>query len=104
MDTPYTYIFIRKDLAPEQQIVQASHAALEAGFRFDQPEKTSHIVLIGIDGQDELQRISSYLLDQNILHEMFFEPDYDTGYTSIATQPIYGEQRKPLKKFPLHRL
>ena len=103
MDTPYTYIFIRKDLSVEQQIVQASHAALEAGFRFTQPEKTSHIVLIGIDGQEELEKISSYLIDENILHEMFFEPDYD-GYTSIATQPIFGEQRKPLKKFPLHRL
>lgn len=61
MDTPYTYIFIRKDLSPAQQIVQASHAALEAGFVFDKPIKTTHIVLIGADNKDHLMQIGNHL-------------------------------------------
>lgn len=58
---PYTYIFIREDLSVPQQIVQASHAALEAGFRFSKPDETSHIVLIGAKNQEHLEQISDHL-------------------------------------------
>lgn len=103
MDTPYTYIFVRKDLSIPQQIVQSSHAALEAGFRFEQPTTTSHIVLIGIENQEELTKTAHYLETKGIDCEMFWEPDYDTGYTAIATRPLFGEERKPLKRFSLLR-
>jgi hypothetical protein len=51
---PYTYILIRKDISPEQQLVQAAHAALEAGFRFKQPEKTSFLIALEIENEQEL--------------------------------------------------
>lgn len=102
MNTPYTYIFVRKDLSPAQQIVQASHAALEAGFRFNQPDTPTHIVLIGINDQAGIMSTADFLTDKGIDYELFFEPDHDIGYTSIATKPLVSEQRKPLRRFSLY--
>lgn len=48
-NTPYTYVFIRTDLSHAQQIVQASHAALDAGHTFG---AHSHLVLMGVDTQN----------------------------------------------------
>lgn len=95
------YIFIREDLSKPQQIVQASHAALEAGFTFQKPKTTTHIVLIGTKNQAELRETAEYLERHGIEFEMFFEPDYDTGYTAIATRPLFGKERRPLKRFQL---
>jgi hypothetical protein len=98
--TPYTYLFIRTDLPPAQQIVQASHAALEAGNRFG---PHSHLVLIATDSEDHLLKAAAHLGEQGIELETFFEPDENAGYTAFCTQPLHGEQRKPLRKFQLYR-
>ena len=97
------YIFIREDLSHAQQIVQAAHAALEAGFVYDQPKDSTHIVLIGAKNEEELLKISQYLKNCSIDSQIFYEPDFDTGYTAIATKPLYGEERQPLKKYSLFR-
>jgi hypothetical protein len=34
---------------------------------------------------------------------MFFEPDFGTGNTAIATEPIYGDDRKFFKKFKMYK-
>jgi hypothetical protein len=34
----------------------------------------------------------------------FFEPDFDTGYTSLAFGPISLSDRKAFKKYRLHSL
>jgi hypothetical protein len=54
MKTPYTYVILRKDISPEQRIVQASHAALEAGFRFKQPDETSYLIVLEVATELEL--------------------------------------------------
>lgn len=103
METPYTYLFIRKDLSLPQLIVQSSHAALEAGFRFDRPHATPHLVLIGVDDQEQLKQTADYLSVHDIEFEMFYEPDNGTGYTSIATRPLFGGERRPLRKYKLFK-
>lgn len=59
------------------------------------------MVLCSIANEKELDKLSFYLKEHNIAHHMFYEPDYNTGYTAICTEPIYGEQRKLFKKFKL---
>jgi len=54
MKTPYTYVILRKDISPEQRIVQASHASLEAGFRFKQPDETSYLIVLEVANELEL--------------------------------------------------
>ncbi len=95
------YIFIREDLTTPQKIVQASHAALEAGFVYDKPPSSTHLVLLGAKNQEDLLSISNHLKKCNIDFQMFYEPDYDTGFTAIATRPLFGEERIPLKRYRL---
>lgn len=102
-DSPYMYLFIREDLSIPQLIVQTSHAAYEAGAGFDRPHRTPNIVLIGVSDQDQLKQTAEYLGKHGIEFEMFHEPDYDTGYTSIATKPLFGKERKPLQKYKLFK-
>ncbi len=97
-NTPYSYLFIRTDLSHPQQIVQASHAALEAGNRFG---PHSHLVLIGLKDEQALLQAAAQLDDHGIDHEKFFEPDNQAGYTALCTRPLQGEERKPLKRFRL---
>ena len=82
-------MFIRTDLPIEQQIVQAAHAALEAGRDLENPKSISHLILLKVDSQDDLIKVSEDLTQLNIRYRMFYEPDDDRGYTSIATEPIY---------------
>jgi len=59
------------------------------------------MVLCAIPGVRELDRLSCELKHQDIDHHMFYEPDYDTGYTAICTEPIYGDARKLFRKYKL---
>lgn len=103
MDKPYIYIFVRTDLTPSQQIVQASHAALEMGNAIKNGIIGIHMVLIDAGTQDKLKEISSFLHKKLIHHTIFWEPDFDTGYTAIATEPLFGDQRIPMKRYKLHK-
>ena len=95
------YIFIRQDLSPTYQIVQAAHTTHQAGIRFGKTELPTHFVLCGAKDQADLEKISLYLHRNGIEHEMFFEPDHNTGYTAIATKPLYGDERRPMRRFSI---
>jgi len=95
---------VRTDIPKEYQIVQANHACFEMGLQLAEdkkPKQVSFMVLCAISGEEELEKTSCYLRSHNIEHHMFHEPDYDTGFTAICTEPIYDEQRKLFKKFKL---
>ena len=98
------YVFVRTDIPPEYQIVQANHACFEMGLQLadeKKPKQVSHMVLCAIAGEEELEKVSLYLRKNSIEHHLFFEPDYNTGNTAICCEPVYGEQRKLFKKFKL---
>lgn len=97
--TPYMYLFIREDLSTAQQIVQTAHA-VEQLQGYGESDITNHMVLIGAKDQDDLTSIADYLTGANINHAMFYEPDIES-YTAIATWPLIGLQRKPMKHFQL---
>jgi len=97
------YIFIREDLPHAYQIVQAAHATHQAGIRFGSTDVPTNFVLIGTKDQAELEAVALYLASHQIEFEMFFEPDHDTGYTAIATKPLYGDDRRPMRKFQIYK-
>jgi hypothetical protein len=80
-----------------QQIVQTAHAAAYIGERY---HADTNIVLCGCPDEVKLKDIADYLASKSIEHECFYEPDID-AYTAIATQPLVGDLRKPLRKFRL---
>jgi len=95
------YIFVREDLPHAYQIVQAAHATHQAGIRFGKTDLPTHFVLIGVKDEEALRAIAMFLEYHQIDFEMFEEIDNDTGYTAIATKPLVGEERKPMKRFQL---
>jgi len=44
--TTYIYTFIRKDISPEQKIVQIGHACYEAGKKFRDEFGISNLILL----------------------------------------------------------
>ena len=97
--TPYTYLFIRKDLSFPQQLVQIAHAAHDAGYEFGDH---SHMCVFEISGEQKLLDAASYLDDHSIPYRMFHETDIGQ-HTAICTTPIIGDTRKALRKFKMYR-
>ena len=60
------------------------------------------MVLFSADGEDDLHKISYHLTVHGIKHHMFYEPDIN-AFTSIATKPLRGEQRKLMRRFKLKK-
>lgn len=98
--TPYMYLFIRQDLSPPQQIVQTAHAVDELNKWYKSGKDTNHMVLFPAKHEDDLRSISERLERLGIEHEMFYEPDI-SAYTAIATRPLIGDERVPLRKYRL---
>lgn len=98
---PYVYLFVRDDLSHPQQIVQTAHAAETMAHKHG-IKGINHMVLCGAKDQDNLFDISMWLAQHNIDHHVFYEPDID-GYTAIATLPLRGDERKPMKRFQLKK-
>jgi hypothetical protein len=96
---PYMYMFVREDLSVPQQIVQTAHAVDELNKVYPHAPG-NYMALCGVKSEDQLLKVSKYLSEHGVLHEMFFEPDIDS-YTAIATKPLVGDERTPLRKFAL---
>lgn len=95
-ETQYNYIFVRKDIAIEFQIVQACHASCVAGERFGGSD--SHMVLFGLSGPDELEELALRLQMHKIPFVTFYEPDNNMGNSAVGTAPLFGEVRGRMKK------
>jgi|JI102314A2RNA_FD_contig_31_5877840_length_987_multi_2_in_0_out_0_1 hypothetical protein len=100
--TPYIYLFIREDLGPAQQIIQTAHAVDDLYRTIKPGDRTNHMVLFSIRSEQDLEETSMYLKDNDIHHEMFYEPDV-LAHTAIATEPIRGEKRNLFRKFKMKK-
>lgn len=102
MPDPYTYVFVRKDISLAQQIVQSGHAALQAGFRFQEPQAISSLIILQVKDQAELAAAFEDLSERGIQVEPFYEPDFDMGFSAFATEPLYtNRHRGYLAHYPL---
>lgn len=101
---PYTYIFLRKDMKMVYYIIQAAHAAQEAGIAFGAHKSglPIHFGLFEVKDEKELLKVSKYLSKNGIKFKMFEETDDNTGYTAIATEPLVGKKNL-MKGFNLFR-
>jgi hypothetical protein len=104
-DRVYTYVFVRQDISPEYQLVQAAHATMALGKALA-PEHDPHntyFTVVGVPDPAELKNVEQILKANNFPYEKFIEPDIKTGsqVTAIATHPIHWAARRPLKGYPL---
>ena len=102
MSQTHYFIFIRKDLPAAQQIIQAAHAAYEAG-KLDRSETTRSLVLSETNSEAELLDIANWLDYLEIEYIVFREPDIGNSATAIATVPLLPEQRRRLRSCKLWR-
>lgn len=99
----YIYGFVRLDLEPVQRIIQFGHACFEVGV--DQgvggtpPCTPPNVCLFQVADEEELVTVVRALQRAKIKHHAFYERDYDTGFTALATEPISGEGRLFFKDF-----
>jgi len=90
-------------LSPHYQIIQTAHATQEIAKQIKHPDRTCHLILFEAKNEEHLIGIKEKLDEQGIKAHMFHEPDWNTGYTAIATEPIYGEDRQFFKKFKMFK-
>lgn len=96
----YVYIFVRQDLSPEYQLVQAAHAAAKMGHRtgsmpnekFDQ----LYFSVIGVPDLAALAAAQKDFADRGHKTHAFIEPDIGNVMTAFASEPIYMNERKGL--------
>lgn len=104
MSDTYSYGFVRKDLSRVQRIVQFGHACYELGKRLPQQDtEPCNLILFEVPNEHSLVAVARYLDICGINYYMFEEPDYNTGFTAIATPPVTAEQRAFFAEFDLFR-
>lgn len=101
---PYTYVLIREDIPLEQQMVQACHAALEAGFAFEAPVETSSLIVCTVPDRASLVEAQERMARYGIRSQMFFEPSWEMGYSALCSEPINERKKRfAMNKYPLFK-
>ena len=101
---PYVYVLVREDISLEQKLVQVGHAALEAGFRFQQPERTASLIVLSVPDREALEAAAVRLNAKGIDCHLFHEPDFGMGHSALATRPISEKaERHLMRKYPLFK-
>lgn len=95
-------MFLRTDIPLAQQLVQASHAALEAGLKDNHTyQQTSSIIIFQIPDEQTLKNELNYIQSLGIECASFYEPYEDMGITAFATLPVTEDKRHFFKKYTL---
>ena len=98
---PYVYIVIRKDIKSCNYAPQIAHAALESGYQAEEPDETTHIVVLQVPDKDELEMTAIGLIEAAIPFEEFHEGFANMGLTALATLPTEKLEIEWLKKLEL---
>lgn len=98
---PYIYVITRRNLSTPQQCVQSCHASVEATKAFPQPQETCNLIVCTVADEKALYDFSDKLIESGIQHAAFCEPDIGNQLTALATEPLYGDQRKAFSNLPL---
>lgn len=102
VETPYLYCFVRKDLPHPTQVVQASHACIDATKAFlDDNLEHPHLVVLGVKDEAALFKSANKLASAGIKFRIFTEPDRDGEATALATEAIFGERRRFFRTYQL---
>lgn len=99
----HVYVITRSDLSPRQQLVQTNHASIEAvrNGLISTHSAHPHLVLCSVPNEQELNELTYKLQNKKIGFSIFTEPDLNNQITAIATEPLTGNRRNPLRNLPL---
>ena len=94
-------MLVRSDLSQAQQLVQAVHAAHEAGIRFGDPSSISSVVICSVPSEASLLLAKERADLAGIRTALFVEDDFGDQATAFATEPLHGSLRKVFRDYPL---
>ncbi len=94
-------MFVRQDIPTEHQVVQSCHAVYHLATTYQPDSGIPNIIAIGIPDLAALKRVETKLQNHHIPHFSWSEPDYDFGFTAIATAPLTEEQKVVLANYRL---
>lgn len=97
----FVYVFIRKDLKPQDQLVQVSHATYESALLFKNHADRTSIIVLGVKDLSKLNDVATYLNNNKIDFCTYTEQGGGLGETAIATGALLQDQRSLFKKFKL---
>ena len=93
----HVYTFVREDISPVQQAVQAGHSLLKLGKlkagNGMNPDET-YLILCEAYNEDDLMWIQGHLTNNDIDYVDFREPDMHNELTAISTVPVSYKQRQ----------
>lgn len=96
------YVITRTDLSPEQQAVQAAHAAIEVARTSISPSlEHPHLVICGVKSEAQLVFTLDKIRAQGVRCFEWHEADLDNQLTSISTEPVFGDNRRIFRRFKL---
>jgi len=98
----YMYIAVRRDLTRPQQVVQASHAAIEASKQYHSHEQEHpSVIVLGMKTESKLEKFIEYVKEKSFEHKEFREPDKDNELTAVAVFPVSESDKELFKKYQL---
>lgn len=95
---------ISRNLSPEMlcTLMISALAAIEAGREFLRPgDEHPSLIMCLIKGENKLASTAEKLREAGIRLKEFREPDIGNQLTAIATEPLIGEARAPLRHYQL---
>jgi effector-binding domain-containing protein len=95
----YLFIFVRQDITPEYQAVQASHVAYKAGSLFKSNPDETYFVLVGVPDELALCEVEILIRKKGYKVACFIEPDLGDEMTAIAMEPIKSHKKAFLKNY-----
>ena len=95
------YLIVRTDLSPEQQAIQAGHAAVEWARKYGHLCDHPTFVLLEAKNKAHLKWLMVQLVIAGIAYIPFYEPDRNDGLTALAVHYLGYIDKKLFYKLPL---
>jgi hypothetical protein len=88
------FILIDKRLSRSQQAVQSSHAAIEFALKYGQQWKHESLVLLAVDGGDELEQWCNRFNESGYKTSCFRESYYQNRMTAVVCHGCDGDVKE----------
>jgi hypothetical protein len=95
------YLIVRTDLSPEQQAIQAGHAAVEWARRYGHLYTHPTFVLLEAENKAHLKWLMVKMVLAGVAYIPFYEPDRNDGLTALAVHYHGSKERRLFRKLPL---
>lgn len=104
-ETNYTiYVFVRKDIPLEQQLVQLGHAAAEVGRSFyAEGHGTASLIALSVPDEQALLTAQRMLRPSKLRTVLFHEPDFGIGNAALGVEPVEPQKRELFRNWSLWR-